>query len=109
MNYLNMLKLYIATITTFDWVLIGAVVVGTGYICYKNFGFAKQLAVDSMRQAQITLLGATGAERKQKAIRIFKSMKFVQKSAIFKLIPPDKLYNYFEKLYQKNKEYIKAK
>ena len=100
---------YITRMTTFDWVLVGMVVVGVGYICYKNFGFAKQLAVDSMRQAQISLLGATGAERKQKAIQIFKSMKFVQKSAILKLMTPEILYNYFEELYQKNKEYIKAK
>ncbi len=108
-NILNVLKIYLATITPFDWVLIGVVVVGVGYSCYKNFDAVKQMGLEAMKQAQIKYFGATGGERKQKAIQIFKNMKFVQKSAILKLIPPEKLYNFFEKIYQKNKEQIKAK
>lgn len=91
------------------WILIGVAVVGVGYACYKNFDAVKQMGLEAMKQAQIKYFGATGAERKQKAIQIFKSMKFVQKSAILKLIPIEKLYDFFEKLYQKNKDEIKAK
>ncbi|ACZ07751.1 Uncharacterised protein [Sebaldella termitidis] len=108
-NILNMIKIFLGTITIFDWILIGVAVVGVGYACYKNFDAVKQMGLEAMKQAQIKYFGATGAERKQKAIQIFKSMKFVQKSAILKLIPIEKLYDFFEKLYQKNKDEIKAK
>ena len=108
-NILNMIKSFVGTITIFDWILIGVVAAGVGYACYKNFAAVKQMGLEAMKQAQIKYFGATGGERKQKAIQIFKNMKFVQKSAILKLIPPEKLYNFFEKIYQKNKEQIKAK
>ena len=108
-NILNMIKIFVGTITTFDWILIGVVAAGAGYACYKNFAAVKQMGLEAMKQAQIKYFGATGEERKQQAIQIFKNMKFVQKSAILKLIPPEKLYNFFEKIYQKNKEQIKVK
>lgn len=106
-NILNMIKIFVGTITIFDWVLLGTLAAVLIYACIKNFQLVKQTAINAMREAQIKYLGSTGEERKKKAIEIFKKMKFVQKSAIFNLISVERLYNFFEKLYQSNKEEIK--
>ena len=104
---LNMIKICIGKMSVFDWILIGLLIAVLIYMCYKNFKGVKQMALSAMREAQIKYLGKTGEERKKKAIEIFKSMPFVKKSLIFKYIPAEKLYNFFESIYQSHKGEIK--
>jgi hypothetical protein len=104
---LNMVKIYLGEMSVLDWVLIVVLLAGLIYMCYKNFKGVKQMAINAMREAQIKYLGKTGEERKKKAIEIFKSMPFVKKSLIFKHISAERLYNFFEKLYQAYKGEIK--
>lgn len=104
---LNLIKMYLGNMTWVDYTLIIAVLGIVIYLAITNFKLLKQTALNAMREAQKKFFGETGEERKKKAIEIFRNMKFVKNSLLFKLIPPGTLWNFFEKIYQKNKEEIK--
>ena len=99
--------MYLGNMTWVDYALIIAVLGIVIYLAITNFKLLKQTALNAMQEAQKKYLGETGEERKKKAIEIFRNMKFIKNSLIFKFIPFGTLWNFFEKIYQANKTDIK--
>ena len=104
---LNIIKIFLSKLGVVDYTLVIVVLIAFVILAITNFKLFKQIALNSMKEAQKKFLGETGEERKKKAIEIFRNMKFIKNSTLFKLIPAGTLYNLFEKVYQANKKDIK--
>ena len=104
---LNMIKIFLSNLNVADHAFIIIVIVIMIGLAALNFKFFKQLMILAMKEAQSRFFGATGEFRKTKAIEIFRNMKIIKESKLFKLIPAVALYNLFEKIYKKYKNDIK--